>query len=567
MSATTFVRMPSAKQMAVMGIPDLPEAAFGGDLPPLQRKVLVQAMGIRPQGGGLRAVVGVVAAIAIPFAAPLIAGSIATSMGVTAATFGLSATVGSVVGSAIVGAGLGAVTSAVTGQNVGRGALFGAIGGGIGGYTTAPTTPAPATGTGLTPPPVSGATAPVATGAGGLTGTGSTIATGAPGANFGPVDYSLTGGQTFTNVGLRAPTGAADLGSTLSSSQAAGTGINLAGGTSSGVGLNPNAAYGVGIRVPGAAAPSLGVDISQFPAAAGTGQYASTSWTPPDYSLTGTSTASAGGSGVGLKAPTGNYALYGGDAATTAGTSTASGYGLKAPASTNVFGSGFGGSTAGGTATAGSATASVWDKFSDVLKAKFTDPKAQADMVLRAAGQLAGSAIAGDGLSDEEKQLLEQQRAELEQLRVTNQELFNQRLQAAQNLLGESRYFDPEYFGGQSYKAYQNAAARAERDVLRGIGPQRAGLRTAEQRRFALQRSAGGQTAYLQGADMAEQNRIRTTQAGINALPTSGPTAALSYGNYIGQLYDAADRRRRQTAGDIGDLFGTFTGTPMANKA
>lgn len=552
MSATTFVRMPSAKQMAVMGIPDLPEAAFGGDLPPLQRKVLVQAMGMTlHKGGGLKAVIGVVAAIAIPFAAPVIAGSIATSMGVTAATFGLSSTVGSVLGSAIVGAGLGAVNAAVTGQNIGRGALFGAIGGGIGGYTTAPTTPAPATGTGLTLPPVSGATAPVATGAGGLTGTGSTIATGAPGANFGPVDYSLTGGQSFTNIGLRAPTGAADLGSTLSSS---------------GVGLNPNAAYGVGIQVPGAAAPSLGVGISQFPAAAGTGQYASTSWTPPDYSLTGTSTASAGGSGVGLKAPTGGYALYGGDAATTAGTSTASGYGLKAPASTNVFGSGFGGSTAGGTATAGSATASGWDKFSDVLKAKFTDPKAQADMVLRAAGQLAGSAIAGDGLSDEEKQLLEQQRAELEQLRVTNQELFNQRLQAAENLLGESRYFDPEYFGGQSYKAYQNAAARAERDVLRGIGPQRAGLRTAEQRRFALQRSAGGQTAYLQGADMAEQNRIRTTQAGINALPTSGPTAALSYGNYIGQLYDAADRRRRQTVGGIGDLFGTFTGTSMANK-
>lgn len=552
MSATTFVRMPSAKQMAVMGIPDLPEAAFGGDLPPLQRKVLVQAMGMTlHKGGGLKAVIGVVAAIAIPFAAPVIAGSIATSMGVTAATFGLSSTVGSVLGSAIVGAGLGAVNAAVTGQNIGRGALFGAIGGGIGGYTTAPTTPAPATGTGLTLPPVSGATAPVATGAGGLTGTGSTIATGAPGANFGPVDYSLTGGQSFTNIGLRAPTGAADLGSTLSSS---------------GVGLNPNAAYGVGLQVPGAAAPSLGVGISQFPAAAGTGQYASTSWTPPDYSLTGTSTASAGGSGVGLKAPTGGYALYGGDAATTAGTSTVSGYGLKAPASTNVFGSGFGGSTAGGTTTAGSATASVWGKFSDALKAKFADPKAQADMVLRAAGQLAGSAIAGDGLSDEEKQLLEQQRAELEQLRVTNQELFNQRLQAAQDLLGESRYFDPEYFGGQSYKAYQTAAARAERDVLRGIGPQRAGLRTAEQRRFALQRSAGGQTAYLQGADMAEQNRIRNTQAGINALPTSGPTTALSYGNYIGQLYDAVDRRRRQTAGDIGDLFGTFTGTSMANK-
>lgn len=434
MSATTFVRMPSARQMAMMGIPDLPIEAFGG-LSPIPRAMRNAGMTLH-KSGGLKAVIGVVATIAIPFVAPQIAGALATSMGVTSATFGLSATVGSALGSAIVGAGLGAVTAAVTGQNIGRGALFGGIGGGIGGYMDASSAAAQASGTGLTPPSVSGATAPVATGAEGLT--------------------------------------------------------------------------------------------------------ASTSWTSPDYNLGGAQATTSGSSGVGLRMPT----------------EGASGYGLKVPASSNVFGSGSG----------GSADASGLDKFSDALKAKFTDPKVQADMVLRAAGQLAGSAFAGDGLSDEEKQLLAQQKQELEQLRSTNQELFNQRLQAAQNLLGEAHYFNPEYFGGQSYKAYQNAAGRAERDVLRNIGPQRAGLRTAEERRFALQRSAGGQTAYLQGADMAQQNRIRTTQAGASLLPTSGPTAALSYGNYIGQLYDAADRRRRQTTGEIGDWFGTFTGTSMANK-
>ncbi len=130
MSATTFVRMPNAKQMAMMGIPDLPEAAFGGDIPPMQRKALVRAMGIRPQGGGggLKAVVAVVAAVAIPFVAPAIAASIgvsgaiagaAASAGISAAT---AATVGSVVGSAIVGAGLGAVSAAVFGSADGLGA-------------------------------------------------------------------------------------------------------------------------------------------------------------------------------------------------------------------------------------------------------------------------------------------------------------------------------------------------------------------------------------------------------------------------------------------------------------
>jgi hypothetical protein len=49
-------------------------------------------------------------------------------------------------------------------------------------------------------------------------------------------------------------------------------------------------------------------------------------------------------------------------------------------------------------------------------------------------------------------------------------------------------------------------------------------------------------------------------------MPTSGPSGALQYGSYVGGLYDAADRRRRQAAGDIGDLFGSFTGGQQANS-
>jgi hypothetical protein len=91
-------------------------------------------------------------------------------------------------------------------------------------------------------------------------------------------------------------------------------------------------------------------------------------------------------------------------------------------------------------------------------------------------------------------------------------------------------------------------------------------LRAAEERRFDLGISTGGQTAYLQGADAAQQNRIRTQTAGLSAMPTGGPTGALQYGSYIGSLYDSADRRRRQAAGDIGDLFGSMTGSQQANS-
>lgn len=199
-------RMPGRfndRSMALMGIPDLPEAAFGGDLPPFQRTALVNAMGIKPQGGGgggLMKVVAVVAAIAIPFAAPVIASSIGLSAGIAAAT-GISATAAATVGSAIVGAGLGAVNASVTGGNVGRGALMGAIGGGIGGYTSVPASPSGSLsgGYGLNPN-----TSGTATGLGMPSPTTPSLA-GSPslGSNlsFTP-DYSLASGMTPAAPGM-----------------------------------------------------------------------------------------------------------------------------------------------------------------------------------------------------------------------------------------------------------------------------------------------------------------------------------------------------------------------------
>jgi hypothetical protein len=222
--------------------------------------------------------------------------------------------------------------------------------------------------------------------------------------------------------------------------------------------------------------------------------------------------------------------------------------------------------TGAGTTAGGAAQQTAPATLSEALKAKFTDPRNQADMILRAAGQMAGSAIAGDGLSPEEKQLLAQQKAELEQLKQQNQELFNQRVQGAQDLLGESRYFDPSYFGLQSARNVMNQGARAKQQALREIGPNRAGLRASEGRRFDLGIGTGSQTAYMQGADNAEQNKVRLQTAGLSALPTSAPAGALAYGNYLGTLYDAADKRRRQTASDVGSLFGSFTGASSSRS-
>ena len=537
------------RSMALLGIPDLPEDAFGGDLPPMQRTALVRAMGIRPQGGGggkgLMAVVGIVAAIAIPFAAPAIVGAMASSTAIAASlpfvTAALSTTAGAVIGSAIVGAGLGAVTAAVTGGDVGRGALFGAIGGGIGGYSQAGSITAQGTNVG--------------TGATALTDAGTATLSTTPTAN-----------AVVTNVGSNTGYWSPELGQFID--PATGNTIaaqNIAyGGTVDSALASQLSQGGVNAQTLANSISSSGTLAVNTPGAiggsagafgAGGGMYydptTAVAGSAPAYSQAGLQYTPA------MEQAAANQAVQAGTMVNTPGTA-ATATTAATPAQTVQAG------TTGAAAAAPVAAAPT--TFSQALKAKFTDPKAQADLFLRAAGQIAGSAIAGDGLSDEEKQLLQQQTAELQQLRTTNQELFNQRLQEAQGLIGESKYFDPAYFGMQAQRGVQTAGARAKRDALSKFGPQRAGLRAAEERRFDLGISTGGQTAYLQGADAAQQNKIRTQTAGLSAMPTGAPSGALQYGSYIGSLYDAADRRRRQTAGDIGDLFGSMSGSQQANS-
>ena len=538
MNATKFVRMPTSKQMLAMGIPELPEAAFGGDLPPMQRKALVQAMGIRPQGGGgggLKAVVGLVAAVAIPFAAPAIVGAIASSTAIAASmpfvTAALSTTAGAVVGSAIVGAGLGAVAAKATGQDVGRGALFGAIGGGIGGYSQAGNI----------------------TAQGANVGTGSTSIT----AAGTPVATTPTANAVVTNVGSGTGYWSPELGAFVDpmSGNTIATQNIAYGGTINSSLANQLSSGSLGSQGLADAIAANGTLSVNTPAAMGGNAAAlgSANYYDPTNAVAGSGPAySQAGLRVtpAMEQAAANAAVQSGQMVNTAATATAPAQTVAAPA--------------GGATAAGGATVAAPTTFSEALKQKFTDPRNQADLFLRAAGQIAGSAIAGDGLSDEEKALLAQQTAELRQLRETNQELFNQRLQEAQGMIGESKYFDPAYFGLQSQRAVQTAGARAKREALGKFGPQRAGLRSAEERRFDLGISTGGQTAYLQGADAAQQNKLRTQAAGLSVLPTSGNTASLQYGSYVGGLYDAADRRRRQAAGDIGDLFGSFTGGAKA---
>lgn len=212
------------------------------------------------------------------------------------------------------------------------------------------------------------------------------------------------------------------------------------------------------------------------------------------------------------------------------------------------------------TSTAGAEQAAAVAKapttFSEAMKAKFTDPKAQADLVLRAAGQLAGAAIAGTGMSSEEQALLDQQTADLRKLQQENEGLFRQRLEQAQNLIGESRYFDPEYFGLQRARQAQTGGAIAKRAGLRGLEGER---RAAESRRYDIETGRRTGTAYDVGYGTGVQGRLGTMQAGLSALPSAYPSLSSEYTALRG-AYDAGSKRAREQAGNIGSLFGTLTG-------
>lgn len=205
---------------------------------------------------------------------------------------------------------------------------------------------------------------------------------------------------------------------------------------------------------------------------------------------------------------------------------------------------------------AGAGAAATPGTFSEALRAKFTDPKNLADFTLRAAGQLAGSVLAGSGLSDEEQALLDQQTEELRNLQQTNQSLFNQRLEQAQNLIGESRYFDPEYFGMQSARRQQVAGAQQRRAGLRGLTGE---ARASAGRKFDLGTARNVGTAFDTGFQSAIAPRLQTMQAGLSLMPTSGPSNAGAY-TALQNVYSGARTNQRQTQQDIGTLFGSLSG-------
>jgi hypothetical protein len=284
-----------------------------------------------------------------------------------------------------------------------------------------------------------------------------------------------------------------------------------------------------------------------------------------DYGLGGTGARLGEAAGAGVTADPYSLAGTGAQLGTTGITGTA---GLAATSPYALAGTGaalpsFGAASTG--AVAGSFTEALAAMPGEIAN-RFSDPKQLADMTLRAGASLLTGQLAGDGLSPEEQQLLQAQMQDLQSLREQNEELFKTRVQEAMNLLGEARYFDPEKFGFQAQAAIKVAGAQQLREAERAaaLRPGQAGISEADRRRAGLDITARGQTAYLGAADAAQRQRMLTYQSGLAALPQSGPTSGLQYAGNLMEMYDAANKRKKDLETSMGSWFGGITGE---NKA
>lgn len=246
-------------------------------------------------------------------------------------------------------------------------------------------------------------------------------------------------------------------------------------------------------------------------------------------------------------------------------TSQVGGLAPELAAGTSIGASASLGATAPSVATAtdlagGTSFLDAVSKVPSAIAAKFTDPKTLADLTLRAGASILTGQLAGSGLSPEEQQLLDAQVADLQNLRQQDQALFKTKLETAMGLLGEARYFDPVQYGMQASNATKVAGAQATREAQRSASmrPGGQGFTAADERRAGLDTTAKAQTAYLQGSESAQRNRLSTYTAGLNALPAA-PTAGLSYSNNLMNMYAAANKRKDELQKQIGGFVGSLT--------
>lgn len=191
------------------------------------------------------------------------------------------------------------------------------------------------------------------------------------------------------------------------------------------------------------------------------------------------------------------------------------------------------------------------------IGARFTDPKALADVSIQAGINVLGSTLFGVGEpSDEEKALLNEQRAQLEELKKNNREAYDFAMSQAKKFLGLADDYDPTQKARQAYTQSMNRAAALKRDNLRKISYNNPGLRAAERRRYDLGASANAASAYDRGMIAGLDTQAGLYQKASSLYPkTGGYNAALTG---LQQSYANLAKKRSDAQAGLNQMFGAF---------
>ena len=193
--------------------------------------------------------------------------------------------------------------------------------------------------------------------------------------------------------------------------------------------------------------------------------------------------------------------------------------------------------------------------FTNVLKGRFTDPTALADLTVQASINVLGATLLKPELSDEEQELINLQKQQLAELKAKDEKAYNFAMQRAQAFLDKAENFDVQQYARQTYGRTLNRLSQAKREALRKINPNRAGLRAAEARRFDLGIGSQGATAYDRGMITGLKQQGDFYNKAASTFPSGG-------GNYsaaltgLEQTYANLAKKQSDAQKGINQMFG-----------
>lgn len=189
------------------------------------------------------------------------------------------------------------------------------------------------------------------------------------------------------------------------------------------------------------------------------------------------------------------------------------------------------------------------------MTGRFTDPRALADLSIQAGINVLGATLLKPELSDEEQELINLQKQQLEELKAKDEKAYNFAMKQAQAFLDKAENFDVQQYARQTYGRTLNRLSQAKREALRKINPNRAGLRAAEARRFDLGIGSQGATAYDRGMITGLKQQGDYYNKAASTFPSGG-------GNYsaaltgLEQTYANLAKKKSDAQKGINQMFG-----------